>query len=92
MCELFGRSGKNQKNITRLLKEFYSHAAKHPDGWGIYLNDGAGTFFDREELRADASERLKQLLGSGIQAKDAIAHIRLPRGIYIVGDQKVTVR
>ena len=24
--------------------------------------------------------------------QDAIAHIRLPRGIYIVGDQKVTVR
>ena len=77
MCELFGRSGKTREDITRLLKEFYSHAKEHPDGWGLYLNSDDETFFDLEERRADVSEKLSRILSGKIEAKDVIAHIRL---------------
>lgn len=77
MCELFGLSGSEKKNINKELGEFYSHAAKNPDGWGIFLKDGDESFFDKEDKRADRSRHLKKLLSGSIAAKDAIAHIRL---------------
>lgn len=77
MCELFGLSGKKKVNIGRELKEFYSHAPKNPDGWGLFLHNDGGDLFEKEEKRADRSTRLKELITDDIGAKDAIAHIRL---------------
>ena len=77
MCELFGRSGRSIENVTPLLKEFYSHAVDHPDGWGLYLNNETDTFSHKEPKRADRSEKLKNILDGEIRAKNVIAHIRL---------------
>ena len=76
MCELFGLSGKEKVNISRDLKEFYSHAPQHPNGWGLYLRDEFTDFFYKEHQRADQSARLAQLLSGRVRPKDAIAHIR----------------
>ncbi len=77
MCELFGLSGRKNKDICRELKEFYSHAPKNPDGWGLFYANTTSAFFDKEDIRADKSDHLKQILSGSIIAKDAIAHIRL---------------
>ena len=77
MCELFGLTGARKKNIGEELKEFFSHAKENPDGWGIYLKEDRGSFFDKEDKRADRSVHLKELLSGKLEARDAIAHIRL---------------
>lgn len=77
MCELFGLTGARKKNIGEELKEFFSHAKENPDGWGIYLKEDRGSFFDKEDKRADRSLHLKELLSGKLEARDAIAHIRL---------------
>ena len=76
MCELFGLSAANTINIDRELGEFYSHAPDHPNGWGIYYNDGRSSFFKKENRRADKSDCLKGILSGSINARNAIAHIR----------------
>lgn len=76
MCELFGFSSGKKVNIDRELKEFYSHAPNHPNGWGIYYDDGCSDYYYKENKRADRSTYLKEVLSRRIDAKDAIAHIR----------------
>lgn len=76
MCELFGFSAGQKMNIDRELKEFYSHAPCHPNGWGIYYSDGFSEFFKKEDKRADRSACLKDILSGSIDARNAIAHIR----------------
>lgn len=49
----------------------------NPDGWGIFLTDEKEVLFDKENIRADKSARLKDMLSGDVSAKDAIAHIRL---------------
>ncbi|MBQ9606226.1 MAG: class II glutamine amidotransferase [Lachnospiraceae bacterium] len=77
MCELFGLSASEKVNINDELKEFYSHAPKNPDGWGLSLHDDRVSFFYKEEKRADKSTYLSGVLSGRVRAKDAIAHIRL---------------
>lgn len=77
MCELFGLCGNKKADITKMLREFYSHAADNPNGWGLYMNDGVYTFFDKEPLRADRSKKLAKLCNKELVASTAIAHIRL---------------
>ena len=77
MCELFGLSGRKKMNIVRELEEFYSHAPGNPDGWGLFCKTDSSLLFDKENIRADWSSHLKSLLSGNIEAKDAIAHIRL---------------
>ena len=35
MCELLGISAKQRRAVTAILREFFSHAEKHPHGWGL---------------------------------------------------------
>ena len=77
MCELFGLNGKKKLNIGSELCEFFSHAQDNPNGWGMALIDGRDSYIDKEDKRADKSDRLKGIMDGGICAKDAIAHIRL---------------
>ena len=35
MCMIYGFSGKQNYNLAKTLKEFYSRSNLHPDGWGI---------------------------------------------------------
>jgi glutamine amidotransferase len=77
MCEIYGFSGNREKELNTDLREFYSHANEHPNGWGLALLGRQETQIIRETNRADQSEYLHELLSESIVAKTALAHIRL---------------
>ncbi|WP_405345247.1 class II glutamine amidotransferase [Ruminococcus sp.] len=77
MCEIYGFSGKREKELNNDLREFYSHACDHPNGWGLALLDQSIPAITREVCRADRSELLSERLSLPVTAKTALAHIRL---------------
>ncbi len=77
MCEIFGFSGLNPRQINKELKEFFSHSGKHPDGWGLALLDEDDHSVEKEPIPAYKSEYLKERLREPIQTKTLLAHIRL---------------
>ena len=77
MCEIYGFSGCRKRELNTDLREFYSHAEEHPNGWGLALLDPDNIRLCREAVRADQSDTLKGLLHQPIVAKHALAHIRL---------------
>ena len=77
MCEIYGFSGCRKRELNTDLREFYSHAEEHPNGWGLALLDPDNIRLCREAVRADQSDTLKGLLNQPIIVKHALAHIRL---------------
>lgn len=77
MCEIYGFSGKRERKLNHDLREFYSHACDHPNGWGLALPDGREPEIMREACRADRSRRLAERLKTPVCAKTVLAHIRL---------------
>lgn len=77
MCEIYGFSGRREKELNSDLREFFSHACDHPNGWGLALLDQPAPEITREVCRADRSELLKERMGHPLTAKTALAHIRL---------------
>ena len=77
MCEIYGFSGCRKRELNTDLREFYSHAEEHPNGWGLALLEPDNIRLCREAVRADQSDTLKGLLNEPIIAKHALAHIRL---------------
>ncbi len=77
MCEIYGFSGNRSMELNRDLREFYSHADQHPNGWGLALFDEQKTELLKEVCRAGKSALLSERLNSPIEAKTALAHIRL---------------
>lgn len=77
MCEIYGFSGCRKRELNTDLREFYSHAEEHPNGWGLALLDPDNIRLCREAVRADQSDTLKELLREPIVAENALAHIRL---------------
>lgn len=77
MCEIYGFSGNREKELNTDLREFYSHAREHPNGWGLALSGQLNPQITREPKRADQSETVNRLLSEPIAAKTALAHIRL---------------
>ena len=77
MCEIYGFSGNRSRELNNDLREFYSHADRHPNGWGLALFDEQKTELLKEEKRADKSTLLKEKLNAPVKAKTALAHIRL---------------
>lgn len=77
MCEIYGFSGNREKELNTDLREFYSHAKEHPNGWGLALFGRHETQITREPKRADQSETVSRLLSRPIVSKSALAHIRL---------------
>ena len=77
MCEIYGFSGNRSRELNNDLREFYSHADQHPNGWGLALFDEQKTELLKEEKRADKSTLLKEKLNAPVKAKTALAHIRL---------------
>ncbi|MBQ1474031.1 MAG: class II glutamine amidotransferase, partial [Ruminococcus sp.] len=77
MCEIYGFSGKREKELNSDLREFYSHACRHPNGWGLALLDQSVPEITREICRADRSVLLSERLSVSVTAKTALAHIRL---------------
>jgi glutamine amidotransferase len=77
MCEIYGFSGNRKKELNNDLREFYSHADEHPNGWGLALFGEHKIEMSKEACRADNSTLLGEKLNIPIIAKNALAHIRL---------------
>lgn len=77
MCEIYGFSGKRERELNNGLREFFSHACDHPNGWGLALLNRPEPEIIREVCRADRSETLRERLSRPVTAKTALAHIRL---------------
>jgi glutamine amidotransferase len=76
MCELFGLSARNKKNIVPYLKTFYSHSVEHPNGWGIGVEDGNELRVYKEPVSAVESAKLGIVLDGVAPAKLVLGHIR----------------
>lgn len=76
MCELFGFSGIHKTLLNAELKEFFSHAGCHPNGWGLALLNQDYNI-EKEPVRADQSQYLRERLQEPVIEKNLLAHIRL---------------
>ncbi len=76
MCELFGVSAQSPVEVTGLLKEFFSHSVRHPNGWGLATFYENSVSLEKEPLRAVDSTYLKYRLSRKIETRAMIAHIR----------------
>lgn len=77
MCELFGASLKRNSDITKYLKEFFSHSVKHPHGYGIMYNENGDIRHFKEPIKAVNSQKLKDILQNLTPQKNVLGHIRL---------------
>lgn len=77
MCELFGVSSLDRVPVNGLLKEFYSHSAGHPNGWGLAIFHDHAVNLEKEPLPAYQSVYLRERLRRPLEVRNMIAHIRL---------------
>ena len=78
MCEMLGISAKRRIRANDILREFYSHADRHPHGWGLAtFNDAGAPDIEKEAVKATGSEYLKKRLAEPIEESVLLAHIRL---------------
>ena len=78
MCEMLGISAKRRIRANDILREFYSHAERHPHGWGLAtFRDNAAPLIEKEAIKATESEHLKKRLAEPIEESVLLAHIRL---------------
>ncbi len=76
MCELFAISSSVDVQINNLLKTFFSHSDKNPDGWGLAVFYGNSVSLEKEPACANRSQYLKARLRSKIEIHNMVAHIR----------------
>jgi glutamine amidotransferase len=76
MCELLGISSLEKLPVNDLLKEFFSHSVRHPNGWGIAVFYGDSVSLEKEPTAAYESGYLKNRLRHPFQVRNMIAHIR----------------
>ena len=76
MCELFGFCSSENYDLSNWLKEFYSHSANHPHGWGLATFHGNFVSIEREPICADNSNYLNSRLSVPVNASLLMAHIR----------------
>lgn len=76
MCELFGVSAAKQVPVNDLLREFFSHSDRHPNGWGLATFHQGSISIEKEPIQASKSVYLKERLSRSIQAAVLLAHIR----------------
>ena len=77
MCELFGASSSQRVRVDELLKEFFSHSARHPNGWGMAVFYENSVSLEKEPVQADQSSYLRERLRHKYMVRNMIAHIRL---------------
>ena len=78
MCEMLGISAKRKVQANDILREFYSHAERHPHGWGLAaFNDAGVPDIEKEAIKATESEYLRKRLSEPIEESVLLAHIRL---------------
>lgn len=76
MCELYGYSGKKEKELNRDLKEFFGHSTEHPDGWGLALPQGPRPYMKKAPEPAFKSREIRDFLSGPRSARVCLAHIR----------------
>lgn len=76
MCELLGMSAAREVDVTDLLRKFYAHSERHPNGWGLAVRRGGQIEIDKEPVKAARSRRLSEILEGGVQTDLVLAHIR----------------
>lgn len=77
MCEMLGISAKRRREMNAVLREFFSHAERHPHGWGLArFGDGHAPSIEKEPVKATESELLGGILGERIEERALLAHIR----------------
>ena len=80
MCEMLGISARRRREANATLREFFSHAERHPHGWGLARFDERGTLVapgvEKEPVKATVSEHLRNLLADKIDDQTILAHIR----------------
>lgn len=76
MCELFGVSARKKIPLGRYLREFFSHSADHPNGWGLAFFHGNAASVEKEPFRASDSRYLKARLRAPAESAAMFAHIR----------------
>ena len=81
MCELLGMSAARDTDVTELLREFYSHSDRHPNGWGLAIRHHGTMEITKEPVRASRSERLGTMLASGIRT-DVLERLGLLQAIF----------
>ena len=77
MCELFGLSSKEKVRPSLMLKEFFSHAADNPHGWGAAVFSKGEAEIVKEPLSALASRKAEDFAEAAPDTELIIAHIRL---------------
>jgi glutamine amidotransferase len=76
MCELLGICSVKPIPCNDILKEFFSHGIKNPDGWGLaYMSDNHLSV-EKEPENAVKSRYLHERLKSRIITQTALGHIR----------------
>lgn len=76
MCELLGVSAAKEIPFNGLLREFFSHSQRHPNGWGLATFSHGGPSVEKEPVQALKSAYLKERLQYKIEAAVLLAHIR----------------
>lgn len=77
MCEIFCYNSKTPKQINKCLQCFYNHSEEHPDGWGLANMQSNDFIIDKEPVKANCSQHLKDILSNPVVSKNIFAHIRL---------------
>lgn len=77
MCELFGVTSVEPVRVNELLREFFSHSPRHPNGWGMAFFYGDAVSLEKEPVTASRSVYLRERLRHPIFTNSMLAHIRL---------------
>ena len=76
MCEIFGVSSQNDFVANSCLETFYSHSEYHPHGWGLACVSRDSALVEKESIKANRSNYLRERLSQPVSAKIILAHIR----------------
>ena len=78
MCELLGISSIRKMSVNELLREFFSHSEKHPNGWGMatFYDGSASISIEKEPIQASKSGYLKERLSHKMELSTLMTHIR----------------
>lgn len=77
MCELLGMCFNKPVNSKFIFKNFSRKSENNPDGWGIaYYDFNNNAIVIKEPIKANESQKVKQLENENIQSKIFIAHVR----------------
>lgn len=94
MCELFAVNAARPFEANRYLREFFSHADRHPHGWGLAVRERPGdriadlpeaehvggiTLY-KEPVAANQSRLVRRILAEPLVARQVTAHIRKSTG------------